>query len=226
MLDFVKAVNGKLLISVSNCEGDHPNNDPLDLKQTKKIFDFSHNYGVDIAAAEFMNEPNMLSISGAPNGYTASDYSRDLDIFNSWVKENYPDCLLAGPCALENIGENDVAKLGGGIGDLVSLCSTEDLMKDAKTDLDVYSYHYYNGISERLAAMLPEAHWNCDSAHTDEYLSVASSIAKTHTKLRDKYVPKGQMWGTESGDGLHIHCPCLACSDIFNVGKYKSKYNV
>jgi len=81
VLDFVKAVDGKLLISVSNCAGDHPLNGELDLTQTKKIFDFSHAYGVDIAAAEFMNEPNMLEFSGAPKGYTAADYARDQDIF-------------------------------------------------------------------------------------------------------------------------------------------------
>ena len=81
VLEFVKAVDGKLLISVSNCAGDHPDGGPLDLTQTKKIFDFSHEYGVDIDAAEFMNEPNMLAGSGAPKGYTAADYARDQDIF-------------------------------------------------------------------------------------------------------------------------------------------------
>lgn len=65
VLDFVQAVGGKLLISVSNCVGDHPGGGPLNLSQTKKIFDFSHEYGVDINAAEFMNEPNMLAFSGA-----------------------------------------------------------------------------------------------------------------------------------------------------------------
>ena len=68
VLDFVKAVGGKLLISVSNCAGDHPDGGLLDLTQTQKIFDFSHAYGVDIDAAEFMNEPNMLEMSGAPKG--------------------------------------------------------------------------------------------------------------------------------------------------------------
>ena len=50
VLDFVKAVGGRLLISVSNCVGDHPDGGPLDLTQAKKIFDFSHQYGVEIDA--------------------------------------------------------------------------------------------------------------------------------------------------------------------------------
>ena len=51
VLDFVKAMDGRLLVSVSNCAGDHPGGGPLDLTQTEKLFDFSHRYGVDIAAA-------------------------------------------------------------------------------------------------------------------------------------------------------------------------------
>ena len=205
VLDFVRAVNGKLLISVSNCEGDHPNGGPLDLAQTKKIFDFSHEYGVDIDAAEFMNEPNMLEMSGAPKGYTAADYARDQDIFNAWVKEHYPNCLLVGPCTTGGIGadlfeEFESEKQGGGIANIMKTCSTHDLMRGSRIPLDVFSYHYYNGVSERLASLMPSAHWAADEAHTDEYLSVAVNNAKKHVPLRDQYVPNGQIWVTESGD--------------------------
>ena len=202
VLDFVKAVNGKLLISVSNCEGDHPNGGALDLTQTKKIFDFSHEYGVDIDAAEFMNEPNMLAMSGAPKGYTAEDFVRDQDIFNAWVKEHYPDCLLVGPCSLGDgaMGNLDMKQMGAGIGAMMNICTTNDLMNGAKVPLDVFSYHYYNGISERLASMMPGGHWDGSEAHTDAYLSVAPANAKVYAPLRDQYVPGGQMWVTESGD--------------------------
>ena len=202
VLDFVKETDAKLLISVSNCAGDHPNGGPLDLTQTKKIFTLSHEYGVDINAAEFMNEPNMLEMSGAPKGYTSSDYARDQDIFNSWVKENYPDCLLVGPCSLGDgaLGKSDVKSAGAGIGAMMQLCSADDLLKGTKVPLDVFSYHYYNGISERAASMIPEGHWDADKAHTDAYLAVAEQNAKIYAPLRDRYVPNGQMWVTESGD--------------------------
>lgn len=100
VLEFVKAVGGKLMISVSNCEDDHPDGGELDLSQAEKIFKFSHDYGVDIEAAEFMNEPNMLEISGAPKGYGVEDYSRDQNIFYSWLRKNYPGCLIVGPCSM------------------------------------------------------------------------------------------------------------------------------
>lgn len=202
VLDFVKEIGARLLISVSNCAGDHPNGGALDLSQTKKIFDFSHAYGVDIDAAEFMNEPNMLSASGAPQGYTAADYVRDSEIFNGWVKANYPDCLLVGPCTLGDgaMGKTDSKSAGAGIGAMMQICTTHDLMRGAKISLDVFSYHYYNGVSERLAAMMPNGHWSGNEAHTDEYLAVAPANARIYASVRDMYVSGGQMWVTESGD--------------------------
>ncbi len=203
VLDFVKAVQGKLLVSVSNCSGDHPNGGPLDLAQTKKLFDFSHRYGVDIAAAEFMNEPNMLEFSGAPSGYTATDYARDQDIFNSWVRENYPQCLLIGPCTTGDptITASQGKGFGAGIASLMKNCATtEELLADTNVKLDVFSYHYYNGVSERLASLAPQAHWNPQEAYTDAYLSVSADYARAHGQLRDRYVPGAPMWVTESGD--------------------------
>lgn len=201
VLDFVKAVGGKLLISVSNCAGDHPGGDPLDLTQTQKIFELSRQYGVAIDAAEFMNEPNMLEMSGAPKGYTPADYVRDQDLFNRWVREHEPHCLIVGPCSTGGISLGDPAQNpGGGIESMMQVCSTEELMEGAQVPLDVFSYHYYNGISERLASMMPAAHWNGDLAHTDAYLAVAPTNAKKHVPLRDRYAPSGQIWVTESGD--------------------------
>ena len=193
VLDFVKAVGGKLLISVSNCVGDHPDGGPLDLSQTKKIFALSHTYGVDIDAVEFMNEPNMLEGSGAPKGYTATDYARDQDIFNGWVREHYPECLIVGPCSLGEgaMGKTDAKSAGAGIGALMQMCTTHDLLNGTHVPLDVFSYHYYNGASEHIAPMMPEGHWDSCEAHTDAYLDIAAINAKVYARLRDQYVPGG-----------------------------------
>lgn len=202
VLDFVRCVGGKLLISVSNCAGDHPNGEPLNLTQAKKIFDFSHNYGVEIDAIEFMNEPNMLEMSGAPAGYTPVDYARDQDILYAWVRENYPDCLLVGPCTTgdPSITDTESRGFGAGIGSIVKACTTQELLESTKVKLDVFSYHYYNGVSERLASVMPNAHWDGALAHSNEYLAVAPDCVKAHATLRDRFVPNSQMWVTESGD--------------------------
>lgn len=202
VLDFVKAVGGKLLVSVSNCEGDHPDGGPLDLTQAKKLFALSRDHGVEISAIEFMNEPNMLELSGAPAGYTAADYARDQDLLYRWVRENAPGCLLVGPCTTGDpvLLEEGAKGFGAGIASLVKACSTRELLAGTQVRLDVFSYHYYNGISERLASLAPGMHWDGRLACSDEYLAVASGYARAHAALRDRCVPGGPMWVTESGD--------------------------
>lgn len=204
ILGFVKAVDGKLLVSVSNCAGDHKDGGPLDLTQTKKLFALTEELGGKIDAVEFMNEPNMLQVSGAPMGYDFPDYVRDHDIFNAWVRENHPECLIVGPCNTgmtdEGTSNEQLEKMGAGMGSMMKMGTAHDLMRGAKVPLDVYSYHYYNGISERLAGMMPTGHWPAQAAHTDAYLSVAPGICMMNIPIRDKYVPGAEMWVTESGD--------------------------
>ena len=207
VLDFVKAVDAKLIISVANCPGLHSVDEPWNPSQAEKIFALSKEYGVPIDAAEFMNEPNMLMLSGAPQGYTAADYARDQDLFFAWVRKNYPETILVGPC---NTGddntmgpgsEKEKSAHGGGIANLMgNIASCDDLMAGTQEKLDVYSYHYYNGISERLASIMPASHWQAGQATTEEYMAVAGKSCRANIPLRDKYCPGGQMWVTESGD--------------------------
>ena len=132
--------------------------------------------------------------------------------FFAWVRENYPKPLLVGPCNTGGAegddamgamsGKNsDSANKGSGISNLMSNVATlHELMQGTQQKLDVYSYHYYNGVFERLAAIMPGAHWDSSKAHTEEYLAVTGQSARAHARGRDQYCPGGQMWVTESGD--------------------------
>lgn len=120
------------------------------------------------------------------------------NLFFAWVRENYPGTLLAGPSSTGD--EDSDTSQSGGIGVVLETCSTAELMDGTQEKLDVFSYHYYNGISERLASMMPSQHWPSDKALSEEYLAVAPNSAKEFTKSRDLYCPGGQMWVTESGD--------------------------
>ena len=100
LLDFVKAVDGKLLVSIANCPGIHAADEPMPFQQADLLFRTSKEYGVPISAAEFTNEPNLIALSGLPKGYTAADHARDHDLFGAWLKENYPECLFVGPCTV------------------------------------------------------------------------------------------------------------------------------
>ena len=168
--------------------------------------------GVPVEAVEFVNEPNMLKVTGFPKDYTAADFRRDQDIFHKWVRKNYPECLIVGPSDTDpgamsvdawgkphpwaNAGGMDTA----GIAAVMAYCSTADLMDGCTEKLDVFSYHYYNGISERMAPMMPSAFTPAEGALSEEYLGAASHSARCFTSYRDKYCPGGEMWVTESGD--------------------------
>ena len=205
VLDFVKAINAKLLISVANCEGLHSAKEPWNPSQAEIIFKFSRDYGVPIDAAEFVNEPNMMEVSGLPNGYSAEDYARDQDIFFKWVRENYPGTLCVGPCSTQgNMGDEEKRQGqpgSGGIAELMpNVVTTDELMNGTVEALDVYSYHYYNGVSERLEMVMPTSHWDFDKVLTEQYLAVAPNCAVENAPKRDQYCPNGEMWVTESGD--------------------------
>ena len=78
------------------------------------------------------------------------------------------------------------------------MVTTEQLLGDYKSPMDVFSYHYYNGVSERGAAM--GGHWPYEAVLSEQYLQVAGNCARQYIARRDRYVPGGQMWVTESGD--------------------------
>ena len=200
LLDFVKAIGGKLLVSIANCPGIHAANEPMPFEQADLLFRTSKEYGVPISAAEFTNEPNLIALSGLPQGYTAEDHARDHDLFGAWLKENYPECLFVGPCTVGDIDMfgmgNDGA--GGGMAAGFQMVTTEQLLGEYKSKMDVFSYHYYNGVSERGAAM--GGHWPYEAILSEQYLGVPAYCASQYVPKRDKYVPGGQMWVTESGD--------------------------
>ncbi|MBO7252764.1 MAG: beta-glucuronidase [Oscillospiraceae bacterium] len=200
LLDFAKAVDGKVLISVANCEGLHSAEEPWNPSEAEKIFSLSKAYGVPISAAEFTNEPNVMSYTGFPAGYTPAHFRRDQDLFNSWVRENYPECLVVGPCTTDSSVLRMGPKSCGGVADVLGGVGTDELLEGCQVKMDVFSYHYYNGISERMAAMLPDAHWQHSEATSEAYLSVAGGCARGFAKFRDKYMPCAPMWVTESGD--------------------------
>ena len=208
IIRFADEIGAKILISVANCEGLHHAEEPWNPSQAELIFNLSKELGHPIDAVEFTNEPNMLQITGFPVNYTAEHFRRDQDLFHKWVRENHPGTLIVGPCTTDSSAvkmgpeaTEDTAKGGAGIADaLGNVATTDDLMEGCTEKLDVFSYHYYNGISERLESVMPNAHWQADQAHTEAYLAMAGRCARAFVPFRDKYVPGGEMWVTESGD--------------------------
>ena len=207
VLDFVKACNLKLMVSVANCPGLHSAEEPWPSTEAEKLFSFSKAYGVPILAAEFANEPNMLEDTGFPEGYTAAHYRRDADLFAKWLKANYPECLYVGtsdtggvPVTFGRLGK-EMGGSAGGVEQLARNSATcDDLMDGLEVPVDVFSYHYYNGLSDRLASVMPAGHWDASEANGEAYLDTAPKFCRTYIPYRDKYAPGTEMWVTESGD--------------------------
>ena len=61
-----------------------------------------------------------------------------------------------------NVEKGIMKKLAGSM-------ATINLLKGSKEKMDVYSYHYYNGVSGRITT-LPFVHWPASKAHSEEYL--------------------------------------------------------
>ena len=193
VLDFVKAINAKLLISVANCDGLHKHDEPWNPSEVEKIFALTKEYGSKIDAVEFVNEPNIISYTGLPKGTTPADFARDHDIFVKWIRKNSPETLIVG---LSSVGEGMEGILAGGeMPAGMNFASTDQLLEGTEEKLDVFSYHYYNGISARGGAS-----WPAEAATTEMYLGVAGMACKGYMPIRDKHVPGGEMWVTESGD--------------------------
>lgn len=192
VLDFVKEVGAKLLVSVANSEGVHKEDGIWDDSQARLLFDFSREYGVPIAASEFMNEPNTMVMGGTPENYTIADFGRDQDCFYRLIREQYPDTLLVGPCACGDQSREL------GVGSAFTFPPTTELLNACNEQADVFSYHYYAGISERGAVM--GGHWDAEDALSEAYLNVAASAGDFYAKMRDEYCPGAEMWVTESAD--------------------------
>lgn len=111
LLNFVKAIDGKLLVSFANCPGNHKADEPWDSTQAKLLMDTSIEHGVPVDAIEFTNEPNMMAMSGLPQGYTAADHARDHDICVKFIRDNYPGVLIVGPCTVGDLPEDVAAAM-------------------------------------------------------------------------------------------------------------------
>lgn len=192
VLDFVKYVDAKLMISVANCDGVQNPDGTWNPEQAKLLFDYSCDYGVPIVAAEFMNEPNTAVMGGSPTGYTEEAFCRDQDAFYRFIRENYPEVLIVGPCASGDAFSENVAY------GQMSFWASRDLLEGCKEKADVFSYHMYHGISERGASM--GKHWEADDATSEAYLAVPKEAAEFYGKLRDQYCEGAPMWVTESAD--------------------------
>ena len=190
VVEFARAVDGKLVTSFATSAGTRDAAGVWTPTQARQLLNYTASVGGEIAAAEFMNEPTLAAMGGAPKGYDADAFGRDLAVFRPFLKQAAPDIVLLGP---GSVGEG--VPLGA-----PALLRSQDLLAAAGRVFDAFSYHFYGAVSRRCAAMLPAAGTTREAALTEEWVSRTETAVAFYADLRDRFEPGAPLWLTETAD--------------------------
>ncbi len=194
VMDFSRAVDAKIVTSFATSAGTRDPKGVWTPAQARQILDYTKSVGGGIAAAEFMNEPTFAAIGGAPKGYDAAAYGRDLAVFQPFLKKAAPEIVLLGP---GSVGEG-VSLAPPNMGP--AILKSEDLLKAAGPVFDVFSYHFYGAASKRCASMGAASQTTAADALSAEWLSRTDTVEAFYAGLRDKFEPGKELWVTETAD--------------------------
>ena len=110
LVDFANLVDAGIVTSFAISAGTRDAAGAWTPAQASRVLEYTKSVGGQIAAAEFMNEPNLASMGGAPIGYDATAYGRDFKSFRAFAKKSAPEMLILGPGSVgETTGEWGVA---------------------------------------------------------------------------------------------------------------------
>jgi heparanase 1 len=192
VIDFSHAVNAEIVTSFATSPGPRDPQGAWKPEQARQLLAYTKSVGGRIAAAEFMNEPTYAAMGGAPKGYDATAYGRDMAVFRPFLKQTAPDMIFLGP---GSVGEGLFAMpLGGG------MLKTEDLFKATGPVFDVFSYHLYAAASKRCASMGASSQTTAAAALSQDWLSRSERIGAFYAGLRDTFESGKTLWITETAD--------------------------
>lgn len=184
VIDFSNAVGAEIMTSFAISPGSRNADGLWSPDSAQRLLAYTRSLGGHIAAAEFMNEPTLAAKIGAPPGYDAAAYGRDIRVFHKWMRRSSPETLIIGP---GSIGDSSSPSASG--------LRTRDLLVAAGLGLDRFSYHHYQTLSPRCGGgdKPPQALSKDWLARTDATLSV-------YRTLRDEFEPGKPIWLTETAD--------------------------
>jgi heparanase len=177
VIEFAHAVDARIVTSFGVGAGNRDADGVWTPDQARHLLDFTRTAGGSIAAAEFMNEPNLTAIGGLPAGYDPDAFGRDFKVFHAFVKQAVPEIMILGPGAINETPE------------------ASELLAASGPGLDAVSYHHYGALSERCAgAVTPEA------ALSEPWLSRTDQTLAFYRALRDRFEPGKPIWLTETAE--------------------------
>ena len=185
VIDFCNAIDAKLVTSFAISDGIRDEEGNWTTAQIEPLINYTKSIGGDIAAVEMFNEPTHANHGGAPQGYDGAYYARDYEFFKAYVKNALPEMKIMGT---GGSGEGGITP-GGTV-------STDDIMTASpKPEFDIFSYHFYGGVSKRCLGQLSPEY-----ALSDEWLSKTELGLKYYKDARDKYLPDAPIWLTETAE--------------------------
>ncbi|HTD55342.1 MAG TPA: hypothetical protein VK670_08160 [Silvibacterium sp.] len=191
VVDFSHATDARIITSFAIGPGTRDDAGLWTPEQASHLLAYTKSIGGSIAAAEYMNEPNLAVIGGAPKGYDAAAYGRDLAVFVPFIRKTAPDMVILGP---GSTAEGAGGLLAPGIPDMLK---SEDILRASGPAFDAFSYHFYGAVSSRCSRGT-SAGTSPDAALSDEWLSRTGTVEDFYAGLRDRFLPGKAIWLTET----------------------------
>ena len=175
VVDFSRAVGADIVTSFAVSRGTRDAAGAWTPDQALHLLGYTAAIGGRIAAAEFMNEPDVAVTGVLPEGYNAAAYRRDFASFRSFVKQQAPEIMLLGP----------------GTADTTDTADSQ--LDPSAAAIDAISYHHYGMLSERCTgASVP------DGALSEQWLAQTDRALDFYRQLRDRVAPNKSIWLTET----------------------------
>jgi heparanase len=177
VIDFARSLDAWIVTSFGISAGTRDASGGWQPDQADRFINFTKSIGGKIAAAEFMNEPDLAAIGGAPAGYDAAAYGRDFKLFEAFLKRASPETMLLGP---DTIGQSALAS---------------DLFVAVAPGIDAVSYHYYGALSQRCSG-----NRSPETALSEDWLDGTDRALAFYRTLRDRLAPGKPIWLTETAE--------------------------
>ncbi len=191
VVDFSHAVNAKIVTSFAISDGTRDASGVWTPNLAQQWVAYTKSVGGNIAAAEFMNEPNIaMDGGGAPKDYSAADFGRDIAVFRAFAKQAAPDMLILGPGGSGEATPATVASMPA--------LASADLLTATGPVFDAFSYHFYGAVSSRCASYGAVATTTEEAALSEEWLGRTGLVEEFYGNLRDRFLPGKPIWLTET----------------------------
>ena len=189
VIDFARAASAEIVTSMATSPGVRDATGLWQSDQARRLFVYTRSVGGRIAGAEFMNEPTLAAMGGAPKGYDAAAYGRDFKAFVAFIKASEPDTIVLGP---GSIGETTATP------STADFISARDLLAASGPGIDAFSYHHYGALSQRCSGIPGQT--TPEAALSEAWLASTDKTLAYYQSLRDAFAPDKPMWLTETAE--------------------------